>query len=108
MKPWKFSDGTVVHLGGDVEGGTQFAQELRTLVSSPKTLVPVWPIPSEGLALDVNDAAILDCFLRHEVSRGTRSWMLLELVDAPEVPDLPPPPWGDEEPDFPEGDLILY
>jgi hypothetical protein len=94
---WRFSDGTVVELGGNVEGATYFAQAIRSLIADPRTHVAIWPEPTETVPLDVDDPAIFDRFLRTEMGAPNRSWMMLELLEAPEVPALPDPPWDDDE-----------
>lgn len=98
---WEFSDGTVAHLGGDVEGATVFAQRLRSAIASSDTTVSIWPEPSESVALDVEDPAIFDRFLRNEVAIPALGWMMTSLVRAPEVPPLPDPPWDDEDDGIP-------
>lgn len=84
---WHFSDGTVAHLGGTIEGGTAFAQELRTcLKESPK--VPDGPMPNYGTPLDPKDASHFDWFLRNEMNRPCNKWMMVSLIKAPKVEPL--------------------
>jgi hypothetical protein len=86
---WVFSDGTVAHLGGEIEGTTYFAQLLRELVSQPST-VGIWAPPDGGVPLDLNDPALFDVAMRTEMSRPYIDWMMLSLIEAPS--DLPPLP----------------
>lgn len=92
MTIWRFSDGTVVHLGGEVEGGSLFAQELREALAD-RPGVQIWPNPQRGVSLDVNDIALMDAWVRQEMTRPYRSSLGLRLVEAPkDVPALPPAP----------------
>lgn len=84
---WHFSDGTIAHLGGKIEGGTAFAQELRELLADGPQ-VPAQTIPSGGTALDPENPSQLDWFLRNEMDRPCNRWMMLRLVKAPEVEPL--------------------
>jgi hypothetical protein len=85
---WHFSDGTVAHLGGTIDGGTSFAQELRHLLDDPKQMVQVKPIPDEATPLDRDDPALFDLFLRSEMNRPCNKWMMLRLLKAPKIPAL--------------------
>ena len=85
---WYFSDGTIAKLGGEIEGGTAFAQELRHLLADPKQRVQVKPIPDEAPLLDRNNPALFDRFLRNEMERPCNSWMMISLLKAPEVEPL--------------------
>lgn len=91
MKPWRFSDGTVVHLGGVVDGDSAFAREVRQELARPDVEVSIWPLPGGSVPLDKNDPALLNAFL-WDSSYIPRQRGELELVDAPDVPDLPPDP----------------
>lgn len=94
---WRFSDGTQVELGGEVEGASLFAQELRRELARGDVQVPVWPEPSQGIPLDVNDTALMHAWLRHRSSIPSRAWMMVRMTDQPrDIPPLPPPPRGDE------------
>lgn len=99
---WHFNDGTVAHLGGKIEGGTAFAQELRLLIAD-EPIVQTQPIPNQGTPLDANDPALFDRFLRDEMARPCNEWMMLRLVKAPEVPALP-----EEEPQEEYAGTLLY
>jgi hypothetical protein len=56
---WKFSDGTIVRLGGVVEGDSAFADRLRTelelLPLGRAKSVCVDPHPTSGVTLDPSD-----------------------------------------------------
>jgi hypothetical protein len=53
---WVFSDGTVVRLGGEVEGGSLFAQRVRAKIANPGTGVTMRrPQPCGMSPLDVNN-----------------------------------------------------
>lgn len=109
MMQWKFSDGTVVSLGGDVEGSTLFAQELRGDIAAPERVtVELTPIPGYGTRLNPNDPALLDAYLRNEVAAPFRRWMMLSLVTAPEnIPPLPIPEEYEDLPDDIPADAIF-
>jgi hypothetical protein len=92
---WRFSDGTTVELGGNVEGPTLLAQRLRQQIASVAEQVQIWPQPGGEVPLDVSDAAILDQFLRDELDFWTRvRGLKLKLTRPDDVPELPPPPWA--------------
>jgi hypothetical protein len=91
---WRFSDGTTVELGGNVEGPTLLAQRLRADIEKPLA-VNIWPPPGGDVPLDPNDPAILDAWLQSELAfwRDTRKLSIrLERPDG--IPPLPPPPWA--------------
>jgi hypothetical protein len=90
---WRFSDGTTVELGGNVEGPTLIAQRLRSHLARPRT-VSIWPPPGGDAPLDVNDRAILDAYLRSELDYWKRIRGLKLTLKRPDgIPPLPPPPW---------------
>ncbi len=93
---WRFSDGTTVELGGNVEGATLLAQRLRADIVKPLQ-VYIWPPPGGSVDLDPKDPAILDAWLQAELEfwrdvRGLR----LSLERPADVPALPPPPWANQ------------
>lgn len=91
---WRFSDGTTVELGGEVEGPTLIAQRLRQQIATGEETVQAWPPPGGTLPLDVNDAALLDAWLRDELDFWTRIRGLKLTLERPDdVPALPLPPW---------------
>ncbi|MDX1527045.1 MAG: hypothetical protein R3337_00370 [Gammaproteobacteria bacterium] len=99
---WEFSDGTTFELGGNVAGASLFAQRLRThLEGSP--LVALEPLPTEGVPLDVNDAALCDAWLQQQLL-GLHGYRVTLTQRPDDVPALPLPESEDEEP-F-DGDLI--
>ena len=83
MTTWRFSDGTVAHLGGEIEGDTLFAQELRAELAHGDTLIELGATPSEAVKLDTRSTAHMDRFLRREMSAPYRSEQRLRLLDAP-------------------------
>ncbi len=92
---WVLSDGTVIHLGGEVEGDSPIAKVLRRELSPPYRLMPVHPIPSGAVPLDPNNPhhlaeAISDATRCHEGGR-------VGVVSAPEMPK--PEPGFELEPD---------
>ena len=91
---WTFSDGTTVELGGRVEGPTLLAQRLRAeLRRGPN--VQIWAHPSEPRAVDPQDPALLEAWLRKELDFWTRIRELPLTLSSPEgIPALPPPPWA--------------
>lgn len=103
---WKFSDGTVAHLGGKIEGASLFAQELRAELATGEAGVAIWP-PNDGLPLDTSDPALFDAWLRQELTRPYRKWMMVELLESPkDIPPLPTPPWEDVPNDQKPADLL--
>jgi hypothetical protein len=97
---WTFSDGTTVELGGKVEGATILAQQLRAVLARPRVLVEIWPPPGGNVELNVNDAALLDAWLRAELR--DRRHLPLTLKRPDDVPPLPRAPWSgtdDHDPD---------
>jgi len=102
---WRFSDGTVAHLGGEIEGASLFAQELRAALADPPVGVQIYGGPGGGAWLDVNDAALFDAWLSQEMSRPFRRELSLRMTERPDdVPELPADPR-----DFsgmPEGALV--
>lgn len=80
---WHFSDGTVAHLGGRIEGGTYFAQELRYAMVRP--LLPDGPIPCGSFPADLKNPSHFDFIVRQEMDRPCNKWMMVSLVSAPEV-----------------------
>jgi len=90
---WAFSDGTTVALGGNIEGASVLAQRLRSDLQRGVT-VSVWPPPGGDVPLDVNDAALLDKWLRDELAWRQRARGLELTLKRPDgIPELPPPPW---------------
>lgn len=89
---WRFSDGTVVHLGGKVEGNGALAkqllgeQEVERELHRPIT-VNVRPQPTSGVDLDVNNPR----HVNNWACRGARR-VGVELVSAPVLPPDPNPP----------------
>lgn len=97
MTTWRFSDGTAVHLGGEVEGASLFAQELRASLAQDQVVVNLWPMPSEGLDLDRSDPALLDRWLSDQMGKPYRRDLGILMTVRPDgIPPLPPPPWGDD------------
>ena len=88
---WEFSDGTVATLGGDIEGPSQFAQELRAELEHDDVGVQLYPGPGGGVALDRNDPALFDAWLRQEADRPFHG--ALRMTSRPDdIPELPPDP----------------
>ena len=98
---WRFSDGTTVELGGNVEGDTFFAQYLRNEIVEGDTVM-VRPPPGGDLPLDAADAALLNAWLDQRVEWLTRvQGSTVKLTERPEgIPPLPPAPWK-SDPDAP-------
>lgn len=98
---WSLSDGSVVSLGGKVEGTSALADKLRldakqARAGYPRAVLSLPPPGSERLRLD--DAWHVDCWVRDEAMRFN-----VYVTDAPEVqanpewdepadPDLGPNP----------------
>src|SRR5687768_17264956 len=101
---WRFNDGTVAELGGNVEGASVFAQELREDLVQPRVGVQLYPGPGGGAWLDVNDAALFDAWLRQEMTRPWRRDLKLKLLEHPDPKKLPPLP-ADRRVSVPDGAL---
>lgn len=87
---WRFNDGTVATLGGNIEGASVFAQELRAMLERPRIGVSFGRMPDGGAWLDKNDAALFDAWLRQEMSRPFRHTLKLKLTEVPKnIPALP-------------------
>jgi hypothetical protein len=84
---WEFSDGTVVHLGGKVEGDSLFAQLTReTFEDCGKDYGPTvddGPIPGPTVPMDPNNAHHVDVWLRN-----TARCLRVGIVSAPDVPPI--------------------
>jgi hypothetical protein len=91
---WRFSDGTTVKLGGEIEGATILAQQLRR--DLPEATVAPWAPPCDEKPVDPNDAAMLDAWLRRELWDRTSAGLKLTLKRPDNVPPLPRPPWADK------------
>ena len=100
---WRFSDGTTVHLGGNVEGASLFAQEIRADMEAGRAIVMMEAIPGDEVPLDPSNASMLDRWLRDELQRPWRRE--LRLTEAPEVEPLPEPP---PEPERPEDEEWVH
>jgi hypothetical protein len=65
---WRFAEGTVVHLGGNVEGDSPWADELRrTVVAARRGWGPTVFMeaqPSDGEPMNVDDPDHVDQWLR--------------------------------------------
>ncbi len=92
----RFSDGTTVELGGNVEGPSLFAQKLRAQLDDGAAYAVVWPMPSSPHVVDVNDAALVNAWLEQELDLWRRiSNVIIKMRSKPEnIPALPPPPWA--------------
>jgi hypothetical protein len=97
---WRFSDGTVATLGGNIEGASAFAEQLRAMLRRDRVGVAFGRMPCGGAWLDVNDAALFDAWLQQEMDRPVRQALELRMVERPDnIPPLPeddstPPPEG--------------
>lgn len=93
MTTWRFSDGTVATLGGDIEGASLFAQEMRASLADPPLFVSVHPEPNGGVELDTNDLALFNAWLLGQMRKPYRKAAKLKLLEAPEnIPALPTRP----------------
>lgn len=84
---WTFSDGTVVHLGGKVEGESILAKFVRRAFDECRAgrgpMVDDGPAPGPMVRLDVNNAHHLAVWLEN-----TANCLRVGVVSAPEVPDI--------------------
>jgi hypothetical protein len=94
---WRFSDGTVVELGGNVAGSSLFAQTLRDDIASGRAVVQIWPPPGGDVSLDVNDLGHLHQWLTEQIAYWNRVRnVVIRMRSKPDnIPALPAPPWGD-------------
>lgn len=102
---WRFSDGTIAHLGGEIEGASLFAQELRSELDEKRVGIQLYPGPGGGAWLDRNDPAQFDAWLEQERIRPFRRAFTLRIIERPtDIPALLPDPrkFGD----LPEDALI--
>lgn len=94
---WRFSDGTTVELGGNVDGASLFAQRLRVELAQTKH-VCIWAPPSPPVAFDAGDPALLNRVLEDALNLARRlDGLKLTMVPPADVPPLPPPPWAGRE-----------
>ena len=90
---WRFSDGTIAYLGGEIVADSVFARELWADLANPPAGVGLYPGPGGGVTVDVNDAALFDAWLKQEMERPFRRDLKLTLVERPEgIPPIPPDP----------------
>lgn len=84
---WEFEDGTVVRLGGEVEGDSPFAHDLRLMleISRNRPVCSWFGASPDYEELDASVPHLLDSWLRTQA---------IDLVSAPEVeyPVLEPCP----------------
>jgi hypothetical protein len=92
---WRFSDGTVVRLGGVVEGVSAFAQRLRDDLERlaedfrpPEVAVGPMPAPLEKL--DPQNAYHVNAWVMESADR--------HIITPVSVPTLPPLPAESSEP----------
>lgn len=98
---WHISDGTVVTLGGEVDGASLFAQELREWLQNDPS-APCWPLPGPQPAWDPHDPALLDFAVRRELDTFNRLQKTRLTVRRPEgIPPVPPVPYEQAAPSSP-------
>lgn len=107
---WIFSDGTVVHLGGLIEGATIFAQQLREKVQLPflHPKVRLGLPPAGAVKVNLNDPAMVNAWLEDEVEHRRLIWSRqndrplaetkppIRIIERPE--NIPPLPFEHAEP----------
>lgn len=107
MTHWELSDGTVVHLGGKVEGGSPLAAKLRTAANDAKAGAPdllcIGPQPGYRELLDLDNAQLVNVWVRQQAARAG-----VFVRRAHEVE-----PWPDDERDAtdaidPDGRQRIY
>jgi hypothetical protein len=84
MATWSMSDGTIVRLGGEVEGASLFALQLRTTIDEGNAAI-TWP--GREYTVDLSDLAQCDAFVRERAAHAR-----LKVSGPKNVPELPPPP----------------
>lgn len=106
---WTLSDGTVVHLGGEVEGASVLAKAFRQDVEAvldPEIdfRIGTRPIPAPGHVLDLGHAGLVDVWVTERARRAA-----VRITARPdELPELPDDGYRDDGDDPPEGDRIVY
>lgn len=86
MATWRISDGTTYTLGGEVEGASLFAQELREHLATVQELSIAYPGPT--IPFERDNPTHVDMLIRTVLAippfRGK-----LRVVEAPAVKPLP-------------------
>lgn len=95
---WRFSDGTVIVLGGEVAGTSKFALGLRRELREGAH-VTIWPQPAPVLDVDPNDVAMMNAWLDHQVDVAQRcDGLSIEVTARPaNIPPLPPAPYKNSD-----------
>ena len=90
MTTWRFSDGTVARLGGEIEGASLFAQELRAELEHAGLTVVTGRLPGGATLLDRQDVALFDAWLKQQLEQPSRVKAGLRMTERPErIPELP-------------------
>src|SRR3972149_5692866 len=80
---WRFSDGTMIELGGKVTGSSDVAEKVRHgfgLTQIEPTRFPLGPQPDSQGVLLLDSAAAIDAWLRYKAP----IWGVT-VVEAPEI-----------------------
>lgn len=85
MSEWRFSDGTIVRLGGEVEGASLFAQELRESLGEV-TELEFGPCPSPLIPFDKWNPDHMAHYLTGQLAQPGRRF--LKIISAPMVEPL--------------------
>jgi hypothetical protein len=85
---WELADGTVVSLGGEVDGDSALAARLRLDAADAKhgapDLISVGAQPGSWERLDVNNAQLVNIWVRTAADKAR-----IAIISAPEVGPLP-------------------
>ena len=107
MTPWKLTDGTVVHLGGKVEGDSSLAALLRTAASrvtkGAPDLISVGPQPGSWERLDLSDAQLVNIWVRTAADKAR-----VGIVSAPDVEPLAEEAERSNQTDSDDGTPVVY
>jgi hypothetical protein len=102
---WELSDGTVVRLGGDVEGSTALAVRLRMAASAAKRgapdLVSYGPQPGAWAPLDLANESLVNIWVRTAAAKAG-----VAVLKAPEL--APDGESSTARPVNPDGRLRIY
>lgn len=96
---WTLSDGTVVRLGGLVEGQTRTAELLRRDVQAfregRRMPIPMFAPPAGSVPLELGSVPHVDCWVRDTARFGRAT-----VVSGPEFERLPDPRGVMDDDDF--------
>ena len=81
---WVFDDGTVVRLGGEVDGGSLFAQRMRAKLTSDEPQ-RVFVAEPESIQLDPTNPLAMTLLMQHESSLVGAALVRGEYTERPDM-----------------------